>query len=240
MIEIKNLHKWFAKDHVLQGINLSVAKGEKIVICGPSGSGKSTFIRCLNRLENYEQGSVIIDGVEFQENPRDLEILRMKVGMVFQHFNLFSHLSVQENLILAPQLVKKISRHQALELAKKNLERVKILDHAHKFPSQLSGGQKQRVAIARALCMGPEMMLFDEPTSALDAEMVKEVLDVLRELATEGMTMMIVTHELNFAREIADRIVFMDEGKILEVATPEEFFSNPKTLRAQQFLSQVL
>lgn len=239
MLEFRGVHTWYGAYHALDDINFEVARGERIVICGPSGSGKSTLIRCVNRLEKHQQGQVIVDGIELTSSTRDLAKIRSEVGMVFQQFNLFPHLSVMDNLILAPMWIRKLSRRDAIELAMHFLERVRIPEHAHKYPGQLSGGQQQRVAIARALCMKPRLMLFDEPTSALDPEMIKEVLDVMTGLARDGMTMLCVTHEMGFARTVADRIVFMDAGKIAEVAPPEEFFTQPRCARAQAFLQQV-
>ena len=239
MLEFRGVHTWYGAYHALDDINFEVARGERIVICGPSGSGKSTLIRCVNRLEKHQQGQVIVDGIELTSSTRDLAKIRSEVGMVFQQFNLFPHLSVMDNLILAPMWIRKLSRRDAIELAMHFLERVRISEHAHKYPGQLSGGQQQRVAIARALCMKPRLMLFDEPTSALDPEMIKEVLDVMTGLARDGMTMLCVTHEMGFARTVADRIVFMDAGKIAEVAPPEEFFTQPRCARAQAFLQQV-
>ncbi|MCB0415831.1 MAG: amino acid ABC transporter ATP-binding protein [Bdellovibrionales bacterium] len=240
MIEIQQVHKWFGKLHVLNEINLTISPGERIIICGPSGSGKSTLIRCINQLEKHQSGKIIVDGLELNEDIKQMEKIKAEVGMVFQQFNLFPHLNVLENCILAPIWVKKIPRSQAEEYAMELLERVKIPEQAHKYPSQLSGGQQQRVAIARALCMNPKIMLFDEPTSALDPEMIKEVLDVMKELAETGMTMICVTHEMSFAKQIAHRIIFMDEGQIIEESSPDQFFSQPKTERGQKFLSQIL
>ena len=240
IIKVQALNKWFGDFHVLRGLDLAVRRGERIVICGPSGSGKSTLIRCLNRLEEHQSGTVVVDGVELDDSIRHIETVRNEVGMVFQHFNLFPHLTVLENCTLAPIWVKKLPRPQADATAMKLLERVKIADQAHKYPGQLSGGQQQRVAIARALCMSPRIMLFDEPTSALDPEMVKEVLDTMVALARDGMTMLVVTHEMGFARAVADRVIFMDNGEIVEEAPPEEFFARPKSERTRQFLDQVL
>ncbi len=240
MIQIQNLNKWYDDFHVLKDINLDVAEGEKIVICGPSGSGKSTLIRCLNHLEEHQKGNIEIDGTKLSANLKHLQKVRENVGMVFQHFNLFPHLTILENLTLAPIWVKKIPKAVAEKYAMELLERVAIADHAHKYPGQLSGGQKQRVAIARSLCMRPKIMLFDEPTSALDPEMVKEVLDVMVDLAKEGMTMLCVTHEMGFARQVADRVIFMDRGQIVEQAAPDEFFNNPQHERSKEFLSQIL
>ena len=240
IIELKNVNKWFDKFQALKDINLEVNQQEKIVICGPSGSGKSTLIRCINRLEEHQDGQIIVDGKEISENTKDLEKIRAEVGMVFQQFNLFPHLSILDNCTLAPIWVKKMPKKEAEELALKHLERVQILDQAQKYPGQLSGGQQQRVAIARALCMEPKIMLFDEPTSALDPEMIKEVLDVMVNLAKQGMTMIVVTHEMGFAKEVADQMIFMDEGMIVEKADTKEFFANPKSERTKLFLSQIL
>ncbi|WP_420597709.1 amino acid ABC transporter ATP-binding protein [Neptuniibacter sp.] len=240
IIAIKDLNKWYGEFHVLKDINLQVRKGEKIVICGPSGSGKSTMIRCINRLEEFQRGSLVVNDVEMIEDVKNIEAIRKEVGMVFQHFNLFPHLTILENLTLGPIWVQKKPKKEAEATAMKYLERVKIPDQAFKFPGQLSGGQQQRVAIARSLCMNPEIMLFDEPTSALDPEMIKEVLDVMVELAEEGMTMLCVTHEMGFAKKVADRVIFMDAGEIVEENTPEEIFNNPQTDRLQLFLSQIL
>ena len=240
MIEMHGVHKWFGQFHVLKGIDLSVAKGERIVICGPSGSGKSTLIRCINRLEVHQQGRIVVDGTELTDDLKHIERIRSEVGMVFQHFNLFPHLTVLENCTLALTWVRKQPRKEAEETAMRYLERVHIPEQALKYPGQLSGGQQQRVAIARSLCMSPKIMLFDEPTSALDPEMIKEVLDVMIELAEEGMTMLVVTHEMGFARTVADRIIFMDEGEIIEEAAPETFFSQPRSERTRLFLSQIL
>ena len=240
MIKIKNMHKWFGSFHVLQDINLSVDSGEKIVICGPSGSGKSTLIRCINRLEEHQEGSINVDGIELTSNIKNIAEIRSDVGMVFQSFNLFPHLSVLENCTLGPVWVRKMPRSDAEKLAMEILERVKIPEQAQKFPGQLSGGQQQRVAIARSLCMQPKVMLFDEVTSALDPEMIKEVLDVMIELAESGMTMLVVTHEMGFARQVANRVIFMDEGEIVEENEPEEFFNNPESDRTKLFLSQIL
>ncbi|HWV42278.1 amino acid ABC transporter ATP-binding protein [Pseudorhodoplanes sp.] len=239
-VEIAGMHKWFGDFHVLRDINLTVARGERIVICGPSGSGKSTMIRCINRLEDYQQGRVVVDGVLLTNDLKSIDEVRREVGMVFQHFNLFPHLTVMENLTLAPMWVRKMPKKEAEEVARHYLERVRIPEQAGKYPGQLSGGQQQRVAIARALCMNPKIMLFDEPTSALDPEMVKEVLQTMVELAESGMTMLVVTHEMGFARQVADRIVFMDEGQIVEIDAPSEFFANPKHVRTKLFLSQIL
>ncbi len=240
IIELKNVNKWFDKFQVLKDINLTVNQKEKIVVCGPSGSGKSTLIRCINRLEEHQEGNIIVDGNEISENTKDIERIRAEVGMVFQQFNLFPHLSILDNCTLAPIWVKKLPKKQAEELAMNNLKRVQIDDQALKFPGQLSGGQQQRAAIARALCMEPKIMLFDEPTSALDPEMIKEVLDVMVDLAKGGMTMIVVTHEMGFAKEVADNMIFMDEGKIVEKANTKEFFDNPKSDRTKLFLSQIL
>jgi len=239
-IEIVRMHKWYGDFHVLRDINLSVARGEKIVICGPSGSGKSTMIRCINRLEEHQNGKIIVDGIELTNDVKRVDEIRRDVGMVFQHFNLFPHLTILENCTLAPIWVKKMPKKQAEEIAMHYLTRVKIPEQAHKYPGQLSGGQQQRVAIARALCMNPKIMLFDEPTSALDPEMVKEVLDTMVSLAEEGMTMLCVTHEMGFARQVADRVVFMDRGEIVEMNVPSAFFSNPQHERTRLFLSQIL
>lgn len=240
MVEIRDLNKWYGEFHVLKNINLQVKRGERIVICGPSGSGKSTMIRCINRLEEHQQGEIIVNGTPLVEDVKKIEAIRKDVGMVFQHFNLFPHLTVLENCVLAPIWVKKIPRKQAEATAMKYLERVKIPDQALKYPGQLSGGQQQRVAIARSLCMNPDVMLFDEPTSALDPEMIKEVLDVMIELAQEGMTMLCVTHEMGFAKTVADRVIFMDGGQIVEENEPNAFFNNPEHERTQLFLSQIL
>ena len=240
MIEIKNLDKWFGDFHVLKDINLTVNEGERIVIAGPSGSGKSTLIRCINHLETHDAGSIVVDGIELSDDLRKIDEVRREVGMVFQQFNLFPHMTVLENCTLAPVWVRKMPEHEARDLAMTYLERVRIPEQANKYPGQLSGGQQQRVAIARALCMNPRVMLFDEPTSALDPEMIKEVLDVMVELAKEGMTMLCVTHEMGFAREVANRVVFMDEGEIVETADPETFFHHPKNERTKAFLSQIL
>ena len=239
-VEMTNVNKWYGDFHVLRDINLNVARGERIVICGPSGSGKSTMIRCINRLEEHQSGKVVVDGVELTADLKKIDEVRREVGMVFQHFNLFPHLTVLENLTLAPIWVRKLPRREAEETARLYLERVRIPEQADKYPGQLSGGQQQRVAIARSLCMKPEIMLFDEPTSALDPEMIKEVLDVMVELAREGMTMVCVTHEMGFARTVADTMVFMDRGEIVERGSPKEFFANPKSERTRLFLSQIL
>ncbi len=239
-IAITRMHKWYGQFHVLKNINLEVTRGERIVICGPSGSGKSTMIRCINRLEEHQDGSIVVDGVELTNDLKNIETIRSEVGMVFQHFNLFPHLTVIENCVLAPIWVRKMPRREAEEIAMKFLDRVKIPEQAHKFPGQLSGGQQQRVAIARSLCMSPRIMLFDEPTSALDPEMIKEVLEVMIELAREGMTMLCVTHEMGFAKTVADRVIFMDEGEIIEENNPADFFDNPQHDRTKLFLSQIL
>ena len=239
-IEIRNMNKWYGDFHVLKNINLEVAKGEKIVICGPSGSGKSTMIRCINRLEEHQEGDIIVDGTELTNDLKNIDAVRREVGMVFQHFNLFPHLTVLENCTLAPIWVRKVPKAQAEATAMEFLERVKIPEQANKYPGQLSGGQQQRVAIARSLCMRPNIMLFDEPTSALDPEMIKEVLDTMVSLAEEGITMLCVTHEMGFAKQVADRVIFMDEGEIIETNTPHEFFDNPKHDRTKLFLSQIL
>jgi general L-amino acid transport system ATP-binding protein len=240
IIEMRGVNKWYGKFHVLKDINLEVAAGEKLVICGPSGSGKSTLIRCINRLESHQDGRITVDGNELTENVRNIEAVRAEVGMVFQQFNLFPHLSVVDNCTLPLIHVRKMGKAEAEKIALGYLERVKIPEQARKYPLQLSGGQQQRVAIARALCMNPKIMLFDEPTSALDPEMIKEVLDVLVELAREGMTMLVVTHEMGFAREVADRMIFMDAGEIIEDAPPSEFFTAPKSERTKAFLEQIL
>ncbi|QID16425.1 amino acid ABC transporter ATP-binding protein [Nitrogeniibacter mangrovi] len=240
MIRLAGVNKWYDKFHVLKDINLEVTKGERIVVCGPSGSGKSTMIRCINRLEEHQQGQIVVDGIELTNDLRNIETIRKEVGMVFQHFNLFPHLTVLENCVLAPMWVRKTPRKEAEATAMNYLERVKIPDQARKYPGQLSGGQQQRVAIARSLCMNPRIMLFDEPTSALDPEMIKEVLDVMIELAESGMTMMCVTHEMGFAKTVADKVIFMDRGQIVESNPPEEFFTNPQNERTRLFLSQIL
>jgi len=240
IIQVENVSKWFGDFQALKDINLEVFLKEKIVVCGPSGSGKSTLIRCINRLEEHQKGKIIVDGIELSENTKNIEQVRAEVGMVFQQFNLFPHLSILDNCALAPIWVKKLPKKQAEELALKQLEKVQILDQAKKFPGQLSGGQQQRAAIARALCMEPKIMLFDEPTSALDPEMIKEVLDAMVNLAKAGMTMIVVTHEMGFAKEVADSIIFMDEGMIVERAPTKEFFANPKSDRTKLFLSQIL
>ncbi|MFO7995397.1 MAG: amino acid ABC transporter ATP-binding protein [Marinobacter sp.] len=240
IIRVEGMNKWYGDFHVLKNLNLDVRQGERIVICGPSGSGKSTFIRCINRLEEHQQGRIIVDNIELTDDIRNIDTVRREVGMVFQHFNLFPHLTVLENCCLSPIWVRKTPRKEAEEAAMKYLERVKIPDQANKYPGQLSGGQQQRVAIARALCMKPKIMLFDEPTSALDPEMIKEVLDVMIELAGSGMTMICVTHEMGFAKTVADRVIFMDAGEIVEQAPPEEFFTNPQEPRTRKFLEQIL
>ena len=240
IIQIKDVNKWYGDFQVLKDINLEVKTKEKIVVCGPSGSGKSTLIRCINRLEEHQEGNIIVDGTEISEDTKNIEQVRAEVGMVFQQFNLFPHLSILDNCTLAPIWVKKMPKKEAEELALKHLERVQILDQAYKFPGQLSGGQQQRVAIARSLCMEPKIMLFDEPTSALDPEMISEVLDVIIDLAEEGMTMIVVTHEMGFARRAADRMVFMDKGEIIEMGRPKDFFEAPKTQRCRTFLDQIL
>ena len=240
IIYFENVSKWFGDFQVLNNINLEVNKGERIVVCGPSGSGKSTMIRCINRLEEHQEGKIIVDGTELTGNVKNIDTVRREVGMVFQQFNLFPHLSILDNCTLAPIWVRKMPKADATELAMQYLKRVQIEDQVHKFPNQLSGGQQQRAAIARALCMQPRLMLFDEPTSALDPEMIKEVLDVMIGLAKDGMTMLVVTHEMGFAKEVADRIVFMDEGQIVEAKAPTEFFENPESDRTKLFLSQIL
>jgi len=240
MIEIADLHKWFGEFHVLQGIDLLVDRQERIVICGPSGSGKSTLIRCIYRLEEHQRGRIVVDGIELINSIKNIEKIRAEVGMVFQHFNLFPHLTIVENLTLGPVWVRKVPKKEAEETAMYYLEKVHIAEQARKYPGQLSGGQQQRVAIARSLCMNPKVMLFDEPTSALDPEMIKEVLDVMIDLAGEGMTMIVVTHEMGFAKSVAHRVLFMDFGKIVEGNTPEEFFKNPQHERTKLFLSQIL
>ncbi|MFV3303931.1 amino acid ABC transporter ATP-binding protein [Pseudomonas sp. NY15181] len=240
MITMKGVNKWYGQFHVLKDINLEVKQGERIVLCGPSGSGKSTTIRCINRLEEHQQGSIVVDGTELTNDLKQIEAIRSEVGMVFQHFNLFPHLTVLQNCILAPMWVRKMPKRQAEEVAMHYLERVRIPEQANKYPGQLSGGQQQRVAIARALCMKPKIMLFDEPTSALDPEMVKEVLDTMIGLAQSGMTMLCVTHEMGFARTVANRVIFMDKGEIVEQAAPDQFFDNPKSDRTKLFLSQIL
>jgi general L-amino acid transport system ATP-binding protein len=240
IIELRKVGKWYNSYHALRDVSISIGKGEKVVVCGPSGSGKSTMIRCINRLEAHQTGHIIVDGIELTDDVKAVEKIRRKVGMVFQNFNLFPHLTVLQNLTLAPIWVRGMAKSEIEEIAMMYLKRVRIPDQAHKFPGQLSGGQQQRVAIARALCMRPEIMLFDEPTSALDPEMVKEVLDVMTELAEEGMTMVCVTHEMGFARQVADSIVFMAEGSIIESGSPADFFENPKSERTRQFLGQIL
>ena len=240
IIEIVEMHKWYGDFHVLKGINLTVKKQERIVICGPSGSGKSTLIRCINRLEEHQRGSIIVDGMELTNDLKNIEKIRAEVGMVFQHFNLFPHLTILENLTLGPIWVRKIPKKNAEETAMYFLNKVQIADQAMKYPGQLSGGQQQRVAIARSLCMNPKVMLFDEPTSALDPEMIKEVLDSMIELAREGMTMIVVSHEMGFAKSVAHRVLFMDYGQIVEANTPDEFFDNPQHDRTKLFLSQIL
>ena len=240
IIEMIEVNKWFGDFQVLKNINLTVSSKQKIVVCGPSGSGKSTLIRCINRLEEHQKGKIVVDGIELSENTKNIEQVRAEVGMVFQQFNLFPHLSIVDNCALAPIWVKKIPKKQAEESALRQLEKVQILDQARKFPGQLSGGQQQRAAIARALCMEPKIMLFDEPTSALDPEMIKEVLDAMVDLAKAGMTMIVVTHEMGFAKEVADEVIFMDEGMIVEKADTKEFFANPKSDRTKLFLSQIL
>jgi general L-amino acid transport system ATP-binding protein len=241
IISFDKVNKWYGNDfHVLRDIDLDVAKGERIVICGPSGSGKSTLIRCINRLEEHQQGRLMVDGIELSDDLKAIDTIRKQVGMVFQQFNLFPHLTVLENLTLSPMWVGKLPKKEAEERAMQQLQRVRIAEQAHKYPLQLSGGQQQRVAIARALCLTPKIMLFDEPTSALDPEMIKEVLDVMIELAGQGITMLCVTHEMGFAKAVADRVIFMDQGQIVEQNTPERFFNDPQTDRAQDFLSKIL
>ncbi len=239
-IELRGVHKWYGQFHVLKDINLEVKKGERIVICGPSGSGKSTMIRCINRLEEHQRGQIFVDGTELTDDIKNIDQIRREVGMVFQHFNLFPHLTVQENCCLAPIWVRKMPRKEAEEIAMQYLEKVKIPEQAGKYPGQLSGGQQQRVAIARSLCMNPSIMLFDEPTSALDPEMIKEVLDTMIELAESGMTMLCVTHEMGFAKTVANRVIFMDGGEIIEQNRPDDFFDNPQSDRTKLFLSQIL
>ena len=239
-VEMVDVHKWYGDFHVLRDINLKVMRGERIVICGPSGSGKSTMIRCINRLEEHQRGQIVVDGIELTDDLKKIDEIRREVGMVFQHFNLFPHLTILENCTLAPIWVRKTPKKEAEEMAMHYLERVKIPEQAKKYPGQLSGGQQQRVAIARSLCMNPRIMLFDEPTSALDPEMIKEVLDVMVGLAEEGMTMLCVTHEMGFARQVANRVIFMDAGQIVEQNEPESFFSNPQHERTKLFLSQIL
>jgi general L-amino acid transport system ATP-binding protein len=240
MIEMRNVQKWFGEFQVLKDVSLSVQRGERVVVCGPSGSGKSTMIRCINRLEEHQQGQIFVDGIELTDDVRHIEAIRREVGMVFQQFNLFPHLTVLDNLTLAPIWVRRMPKREAEELALHYLERVHIAEQARKYPGQLSGGQQQRVAIARSLCMKPQIMLFDEPTSALDPEMIKEVLDVMVALAEEGMTMVVVTHEMGFARQVANQMVFMDHGEIVETAAPATFFTTPKSDRTRLFLSQIL
>ena len=240
VVELRDVNKWYGEFHVLKDINLLVGKGEKIVVCGPSGSGKSTMIRCINRLEEHQQGDIIVKGTPLTSDIKNVETVRREVGMVFQHFNLFPHLTVLENCCLAPMWVKGVPRKEAEALAMRYLERVRIPDQASKFPGQLSGGQQQRVAIARSLCMNPQIMLFDEPTSALDPEMVREVLDVMVELARSGMTMIVITHEMGFARKAANRVVFLADGQVVETGTPEQFFHAPQSDRAKDFLSKIL
>lgn len=240
IIQIKSMHKWFGDFHVLKNIDLNVRKRDRIVICGPSGSGKSTLIRCINRLEEHQEGQIIVDGIELTSDLKHIELVRSEVGMVFQHFNLFPHLTSLENCALAPIWVRRMPRKEAEEIGMKYLERVKIPEQAYKYPGQLSGGQQQRVAIARSLCMNPKIMLFDEPTSALDPEMIAEVLDVMVELAEDGMTMIVVSHEMGFAKRVANSVIFMDEGQIIEANDPHEFFNNPQNDRTKLFLSQIL
>jgi general L-amino acid transport system ATP-binding protein len=240
MIRLADVHKWYGEFHVLRALNLDVGQGQKFVVCGPSGSGKSTMIRCINRLEEHQRGSIVVDGIELTADVKNVDAIRREVGMVFQHFNLFPHLTILENLALAPMWVRNVPRAEAEETAMHYLRRVRIPEQAKKYPGQLSGGQQQRVAIARALCMKPKIMLFDEPTSALDPEMVKEVLDVMVELAHEGMTMMCVTHEMGFARAVADAVIFMDRGEIVEMGPPKEFFAHPREERTRNFLNQIL
>jgi len=239
-IQITGMNKWYGAFHVLKDINITVNQGERIVVCGPSGSGKSTLIRCINALEEHQEGQIIVDGTELSSDLKNIDKVRSEVGMLFQHFNLFPHLTILENCTLAPIWVRKTPKKEAEETARKYLEKVKIPEQADKYPGQLSGGQQQRVAIARCLCMEPRIMLFDEPTSALDPEMIKEVLDTMIELAQEGMTMIVVTHEMGFARQVANRVIFMDQGQIVEQNDPEEFFNNPKSDRTKLFLSQIL
>jgi general L-amino acid transport system ATP-binding protein len=239
-VEFSHVDKWFGTVQVLHNINLTVGQGEKVVVCGPSGSGKSTMIRCINHLEKHQKGRIVVNGIELTENKRSIDRVRQDVGMVFQNFNLYPHLTVLENCTLAPRWVKGVSRKDAEALALGYLERVRIPEKAHFYPSQLSGGQQQRAAIARSLCMNPKIMLFDEPTSALDPELVREVLDTMAQLASDGMTMVCVTHEMGFARQVADRVIFMDAGRIVETASPDEFFSNPRESRTRAFLSQIL
>ena len=240
MIELRHVNKWYGQFHVLREINLEVRQGERIVICGPSGSGKSTLIRCINRLEEHQRGQILVDGTELTDDVKHIERIRSEVGMVFQQFNLFPHLTVLQNCALAPIWVRRMPRREAEAVAMEYLERVRIPEQAQKFPAQLSGGQQHRVAIARSLCMSPKIMLFDEPTSALDPEMIKEVLDVMIELAESGMTMLCVTHEMGFAKTVADRVILMDDGEIIEQNSPDEFFNNPREERTRLFLSQIL
>ncbi len=240
MIEMRSVQKWYGEFHVLKDVSLQVQRGERVVVCGPSGSGKSTMIRCINRLEEHQQGQIFVDGIELTDDIRHIEAIRREVGMVFQQFNLFPHLTVLDNLTLAPIWVRRMPKREAEELAMHYLERVHIAEQARKYPGQLSGGQQQRVAIARSLCMKPQIMLFDEPTSALDPEMIKEVLDVMVALAEEGMTMVVVTHEMGFARQVANQMIFMDHGEIVEFAPPATFFTTPKSDRTRLFLSQIL
>jgi polar amino acid transport system ATP-binding protein len=240
MITFKNVNKWFDKLHVLNDINLEVAKGEVVVVCGPSGSGKSTLIRCINRLEPIQQGDLVVDNMNVHDKKINMTTIRAEIGFIFQSFNLYPHMTALENAIIAPMKVRKMPKREAEELGRKTLTRVGLGDRVDNYPAQLSGGQQQRVAIARGLCMQPKIMLFDEPTSALDPEMINEVLDVMRVLAKEGMTMMVVTHEMGFAREVANRVVFMDDGQIIEVAPPDDFFNNPQTQRGKLFLSSIL
>jgi general L-amino acid transport system ATP-binding protein len=240
IIQCRNVHKWFGMFHVLRGVDLTVSKGEVIVVCGPSGSGKSTFIRCINRLEEHQKGTIVVDGIELTNDLRNIQAIQREIGMVFQQFNLFPHLKVIDNVTLAPIWVRRWSKDRAVNIAQELLARVGIPEQAQKYPGQLSGGQQQRLAIARALAMQPKIMLFDEPTSALDPEMIKEVLDVMVELAKSGMTMIVVTHEMGFAKQVADRIYFFDDGNIVEFNTPEEFFLNPREARTKKFLSQIL
>ena len=239
-VEVIGLNKWYGDFHVLRDINLKVMRGERIVICGPSGGGKSTLLRCVNRLEDWQNGRVVVDGIELTDDPKQVLAVRRDVGMVFQHFNLFPHLTVLENCTLAPIWVRHMPKHDAEEIAMNYLARVKIPEQAHKYPARLSGGQQQRVAIARALCMNPNIMLFDEPTSALDPEMVKEVLDTMVELASDGITMLVVSHEMGFARQVADRVIFMDDGQIVEINEPNAFFNHPQHERTRLFLQQIL
>jgi len=240
VIRLIDVNKWYGNFQALRDINIAIKRGERVVVCGPSGSGKSTMIRCINRLEDHQKGKIIVDGIELTDNLKNIEAIRSEVGMVFQSFNLFPHMSVIDNLTLAPMLVRKMPKADAEQLALKYLERVQIPEQAYKYPGQLSGGQQQRVAIARSLCMQPRIMLFDEPTSALDPEMIKEVLDVMVELAEEGMTMIVVTHEMGFAKTVADTMVFMDDAEIVEIAPPDVFFSNPENERTKLFLNQIL